>query len=445
MSRTGNNGFTIVELLAVLAILAILFGVFMGAYTRMSAERRFNSVATSTRNLIVFARSTAQTKRSPVTVHIDPYERKIRLFRETTITLFRFEETNGEVNGTGGFIGTVENASQVTGVIGNGVEFGTKEGLKCSKSYIEIEPNYLLSPPGGILIEAWIYPGDFRGKRFRSLVEEETYEEEKEQEEDGPVTFRERYEKEFRFIIVERPGSYYLRLTESYALEFGIEPETSVLPFRTRNGVVTPNMWNHIIIRYDTEEVRFFVNGILLSVFWINDDVKMIPFYAMKEEERERALPPKIPESEEALYISSPNDSFYGIIDEVRIAAITLMEEYQLPPTAHIVGTSQSIHFNGKGELDPYYHPSDVKVILTDRLNYEPPPEDKAGFSEEGALDAPPTPKDAEELEYEEEASRDEACEARIAVLSVTMSGEASLSFMRWEEYFERGEDYEEE
>ena len=450
MSRTGNrlSGFTVIELLAVLAIITILLGVFFGAYSRMSAERRFNSVATAVRNTLVLARSMAQSRRSPVTVRIDPFDNAVRTFRESTITLFRLEDAGEEVEGTGGFKGTVHNANPVTGVIGGALEFGTTEGLECSNSYVEVEPNYLLSPPGGIVLEAWIYPGNFRGKKFRSLIEEETYEEEREeeQEKDEPVTFKERYEKEFRFIIIERSGSYYLRLTESYALEFGIEPETSVLPFRTRNSVVKPNMWNHILVSYDTEELRISVNGVSVSVFWVNDDVELIPLYKMNDAEIERALPPRIPESEEPLYISAPDDSFYGIIDEVRIGAITLMEEYSLPATAHLVGTERSIHFNRRGELDPFYHSSDVEIVVTDKMGYEPPPPEEAGFSEGGALDAPPTPEAAEEVRYDEKkTSADESYEPRIAVLRVTTAGETSLSLMRWYEFFEEEAEYGEE
>ncbi|MCX7703253.1 MAG: LamG domain-containing protein [Planctomycetota bacterium] len=448
MSPTSNSsGFTIMELMTVLAIITILLGIGISFYATMGAERRFEGQSASVYNLLSLARAVSQTSNSPVVVQIDPYEGEAKILRETTVALFRFEDgESGTVLGTGSLEGAVRNARSVLGRIGMGLEFGTKEGLKCSESYVEVEPNYLLSPPGGLVIEAWIYPGDFKGDKFRQLVGK-SEEKEKRDNNKKKEPFKERYIKELRFFIVELYGSYYLRLTESYALEFAILPETSVFPFRTRNGVVQPNSWNHISVRYQKDDLRISVNGVEVSVFWVSDNYEMIPLYKMTKKQREEAMPERIPsipsDSGTKFYISAPGDSFYGIIDEVRIGAIAAVEEVSLPSNFHFVGTRTSIHFNAKGELDSYYHTSEVVVLMTDKFGYVPPPEEKYGFSEGGSLNAPPTFEEAEKIRIKEGSNEEAERDARVAVLRVSLSGEASLSFTRWVEYFGGKEDGE--
>jgi hypothetical protein len=433
------------ELIVVLAIITMLVGIGLGAYIRLSAERTFEGHATSVAELLSLGKVISQRTNSPVMVQCDPYENSVRVVRETTITLFRFEDVSGgTVTGTGGMEGLIKNAQSVAGYIGMGLEFGTQEGLKCSNSYVEFSSNYLLSPPGGLLIEAWIYPGDFNGERFKQLLgktsEDEKENKTKTKEKD---TFKKRYLEEHRFYIVELREAYYLRLTESYALEFGIVPEETAYPFRTRNGVIKANMWNHIVVRYEVDDLRIYVNGVNVSVFWVSDEYRMIPLYKMKESQRELTMPKRIPETDQPFYISAPGDSFYGVIDEVRIGAIAPVEEYVIPSSVHLMGTKKRIYFNAKGELDPYYHSSDEVVLLTDRFGYKPPPEEKGGFSEGGSLNAPPTPEQAEELKKEEEKQETDDRDSRMAILRVSASGEVSLSFMRWSEYFGGGKDEE--
>jgi hypothetical protein len=327
-------------------------------------------------------------------VHIIPRENKIIAMGEKTVAQWQFEDAgvgsagSGETVGAYGIKGTVVNAYSVPGKTGFALQFGTGQGLNVQDSYVDCGSLPAFTPPAGIVIEAWIYPGDFRGSVYRELAgsttendsegdkdeSEEELEERARRRAKNEISLKQKLDEEKRFIIVWKEGSYYLGLTINYALEFSFADPMNFYPLRTLDNVVTPNMWNHIMLRYSgaveypPDKVRIYVNNIPVTVLYADTShstFELVPVANVPKKYREDLLPSRLNVTESSLYISDPLDSFFGNIDDVRIGAVVDPEVRQIS-SAYLMGYPQTIFFDSQGRLDPERHPEDALVVLTE-------------------------------------------------------------------------------
>lgn len=453
-------GFTLFELLVVISIVSLLLGLGVTVLSRLSCEWGFEANILRTQAVIRAARNFSLTNEASSEVHVIPRENTIFGLGQKTVAQWHFEEIIGdEVVGAFGMRGKVTNAYLVQGKTGNGLEFGTGQGLDVRDSYVDCGNLPAFTPPGGLVLEAWIFPGDFRGDVYKELMgklqkdddddDEESAPDEEELEEQArrralnEITFKQKYDKEERFAIVFKEGSYFLKLTENYALEFGFAEPKSYYPLRTLDNVVTPNMWNHIVLHYSAsidyppDKARLYVNNVPLTIFFVDvrhSLARLEPIASMPPEDARGMLPEHLVETDMSLFISDSEESFYGIIDDVRIGAIVDPEVEKLD-SASLMGYPQTIYFDSQGRLDPERHEGDVVIRLTENPDYEAPePEEEEieYVSRSGGASAPISSEEAlKEIEKKQSGPPEKY---KHAIITINRYGKMKLRQVEEEE-----------
>jgi type II secretory pathway pseudopilin PulG len=418
---SDSDGFTLFEIMVVLSITVFLLGFGVSVISKLSYRWGFEANIMRAQAIVRAARNFSLINETFSEVHVIPLENRIFALGEKTVAQWHFEEIIGdEVTGAYGINGKVFNAALVQGKTGQGLKFGTGEGLGVRDSYVDCGNLPVFNTPAGIVFDMWVFPGDFRGDAYKQLIgkldeeddedeeplDEEALEEEARRRAQNEITLKHKFDNEQRFSIIFKEGSYFLSLTENYALEFGFAVPANYFPLRTLDNVVTPNMWNHIelrysgIIEYPPDKVRLFVNGVPITVFYIHargSIYSLKPIAGIPVDDRAQMLPAQLPETDSSLYISDVEESFYGVIDDVRIAAIVDPEIEKLD-SAFLMGYPQIIYFDSQGRLDPERHDSDVIVKLTENPLYKAPvPEsEKPDFtSRSGGISGPISAEEA--------------------------------------------------
>ena len=425
--KTGHSaGFSLIEMMVVVSLISLLLGLGITVLARLSYRWGFEANIMRAQSIIRGARNFALTNEASSEVHIIPLENRIFALGEKTVAQWHFEEiTTGSdggevVVGAFGMEGTVVNADPVLGKTGNGLEFGARDGLGIRDSYVDCGNLPAFTPPAGIVIDVWIFPGDFRGDRYKELVgdieeendfdesppDEEELEDEARRRAQNEITLKQKFEREQRFSVIYKEGSYFISLTGNYAIEFGFAEPSSFFPLRTMDNVVTPNMWNHVVLRYSAmieyppDKVRLYVNNVPVTVFYIKargSNYKLDPIANMPQDDRENILPAYLTETDSSLLISDTEESFYGAIDDLRIGAIVDPEIERLD-SAYLMGYPQVIYFDSQGRLDPERHESDVVVRLTENVLYKAPvPEEEETeyVSRSGGISSPVSAQEA--------------------------------------------------
>lgn len=452
MRKTGisSPAFTIIELMVVITILSVLLAIGIGTLSRITSGYEFESAVNEADTVIRSARNFALNRQTRSAVIFSPRENTICAIGEMPVALWHFEDAApSTAAGAFGVRGTGYNTFITEGKFGNGREFGTGAKLNVRDSYIDCGNLPAFTPPTGIVISAWIFPGDFKGDFFKSLagIKESTGPSDSRMRKE--ITLKEKYINERRFTIVAKGASYFIRLTEDYALEFGFVPDRDYYPFRTIDNIVTPNRWNHVILQYTSafkkpqDRLKVYVDGIELSIFYIDSsgNWKIEPITALPQRLAKEMLLDRLEASSAPLTISSKEESFFGKIDEVCIFALIEPEVHSLKSAA-LMGYPRIIHFDSQGHLDSEYHDSAVKIELTDNPKYSPPEEEKEEdmfVSRGGGIDEPPSLKEVEQKKRPRTAhpsttlpSTDaEKAKYRQAAITISTTGTGQVEFFR--------------
>lgn len=439
-----------IELMAVITIIGILLAIGIGTLPRIVSGYGFESAVSETDAVIRRARNFALQRQSRSTVHLNPGENTIYAIGEAPVAQWHFEDSDSQTAaGAFGLHGKGYNTFVTQGKFGSAREFGTGAKLNVRDSFIDCGNSPTFTPPTGIVISAWIFPGDFKGDLFKTLAGIQESPGRSGSKVQKEITLKEKYTCEYRFTIVAKGASYFLRLTEEYALEFGFVPDSPFYPFRTIDHIVTPNRWNHVVLRYSSafkkpqDRLKVYVDGIELGVFYIeqvgNWSINHIAW--LPEKLAKEMLPDRLEASSEPLTISSKELSFFGNIDEVCILALTEPELHSLKSAA-LMGYPQIIHFDRQGHLDSEYHDSPVTVMLTENPTYKPPKEEEEGdrfTSRGGGMDEPPSIKEAEQKKQQRTAytgtslpsTSAQAANYRQAAITISTGGTGRVEFSK--------------
>ncbi|MEZ6183862.1 MAG: prepilin-type N-terminal cleavage/methylation domain-containing protein [Planctomycetota bacterium] len=379
--RASARGFTLVELLVVLAIVAVLLSLTVAVLRRVGQSSTLDATAHAVRALLRRARNSALEERYPCVVHLDVESGTLGAQLKTSITRFRFEgaavagETGAaddqsaslsdedptfELEGSRGVRLTVERGAAFAGRFGQGLGFSRDDPEESCWAWIEHRP--VLNPQEGVYISCWLRLGDLdetlheRKPRYSPVKEQEAFA----RSGDPAVKYADRV-FEFsdrdppRYTIVRKGRSYALAVTANYELELTLEGEDGVYQTRTRPGTLRPLAWYEVTAIYDGLRVQLLVNGIPRH---------HLPLRGKGE------LPPRLIADRSPLSVSDshPRRAFFGVLDELELGALVRSERVELPPDIELAASTERVVFDFMGELDAGVHAEPVAIYLCDVL-----------------------------------------------------------------------------
>jgi type II secretory pathway pseudopilin PulG len=390
--RARARGITIVELLVTLAIVSILMTISLSVLSRFGKKDGLEATTAGVRALLRRARNVAQEERWSTLVEIDGKTSELRAQTRTTITHFRFDAggpaASGDpatptttepapprdddddkppppfdVPGALGYVMTVDGGDVAEGRYGEGLLF-ERPG-----AWASIEDRPALSPAEGIFIELSVYLG---------VLSDEL----REKTGDGPsdaqrakaglagdppraptpriIDWRRRSSDDPPLFHMARKGkAWSIGVTADYELEVALTgPPVGggadvTFVARTAPDTLKPDRWHRVALAFDGARSRVVVDGIpRVHVGLTGND----------------ALPGRLVRDTAPLSLSDPDPeaSFYGVIDELKIAAILDAQRLEVPREVLVVAPDDAVGFDLLGQLDTGRHAEPVVIYLTD-------------------------------------------------------------------------------
>ncbi|HVR74470.1 MAG TPA: prepilin-type N-terminal cleavage/methylation domain-containing protein [Planctomycetota bacterium] len=352
-SDRSPAGFTLVELLTVIALVALIGGLGAGAY--QVARRNYALIASAGRiqGILRAARNSSLSTGNPSYVVIDPVARRVTAQAFERVGEWSFDAPEGdEPLGISVRTDVHHNVTVVPGKVGNGLAF------RSGGAHVDCGTAARFDLRTGILIEAWVRHFTVRSAR-PPLAERKEGGTRRGERRSAAAT-------ETAAAIVEKAGAYSLGMTRSGALE-GTIGGYSV---RTADGVVLPERWVHVGLVYDGVRIELSADGVPRGsapaagsalAAGARSAVGTIAASAAPA-----GPPPAAPVTTTPLTISSGAASFPGEVDEVRLAGAVEPLQYSYPEHEHILGWKKVIHFDRRGRLDPAFHSEPVRIVLID-------------------------------------------------------------------------------
>ena len=155
--------------------------------------------------------------------------------------------------------------------------------------------------------------------------------------------------------ILEKAGSYFLGMAPDGSLEGAIGEYRK----RTAPGVVLPARWEHVALRFDAGGLELSVDGVPREAEAVGRDGGAL-------REAKPTVPLVAPVTASGVTISSPTRSFPGAIDEVKLSGGVEPLVFRYADSEQILGWKKVIHFDGRGRLDPKFHPEPVRMVLVE-------------------------------------------------------------------------------
>jgi prepilin-type N-terminal cleavage/methylation domain-containing protein len=321
--RGRRQGFTLLELLAVISILGVLMGVGIGVFSQVNVSK-FSAVGT-VRSVLRTARENALATGLPVSVVCDGPANRVYDLSMRPFGNWCFEDEAG--TGTAGS----SNAAS-TGAFGLDAKlFGARvsapgrpgASLCCANARDHATAD--LGARG-----EWI---------FRDGLSAEL---------DVNV------EKPLLATVLRRGRQFQLRLLVNGVVEGEVGLAENELPdaktagqlvVASRAGAVSPARWTRLGLVYDRNVLTLLVDGVVVGT----------------REAREPVTQESAP-----LEFGDRQQTFAGRIDSVKLGYAAAGEGQKLPKQVSfaLAGARQVIHFAGDGRLDPAWHRSETAIFL---------------------------------------------------------------------------------
>lgn len=407
-----GSGFTLLELLVSLAIITVLLGISLGVLARFGRKDELEATTNAVRALLRRARNASQEERYGTVVELDPQASEVRAQLRTTVTRFRFEDAAGpaptaapgaapgspgappapgapapptppgpastpdedddqggdpakvppfEVQGALSFSMAVQGGEPDQGRYGQGLLFERRG------AWGRVDDRPALSPAEGIWVEAWIFPGkleDRLTRRPRATTEAELARAEPAGAPPRPAPARsDEWRRRAaddppRFGIARKGRAWSIALCADYSIEAcltgpdeaGVEVTYAA---RTAPDTLRPLRWWRVALGFDGRRALLYVDGIPRV---------LVPG------PRQDALPKRLLRDPAPLSLSDPlpDACFYGIIDELHVAAILDAQTVPIPPNMALVAVEDAIAFDLLGQLDTGRHAEPVVIYLSD-------------------------------------------------------------------------------
>ncbi len=161
------------------------------------------------------------------------------------------------------------------------------------------------------------------------------------------------------FWAVRKGRSYALGVTAAYEVELaltGVDAEGGEVTYvtRTRPHTLRPERWYRVAVAFDGREARVIVDGIGRKHLPV-PGANVLPARLLRE-----------PEAPLVLSDPDPRQAFYGVIDELDLAAVSRAKGLEVPADVVVASPTAHVTFDVLGQLDPARHPEPVVLYLTD-------------------------------------------------------------------------------
>jgi prepilin-type N-terminal cleavage/methylation domain-containing protein len=411
-----SRAYTLLELLVVISIISTIAFASVAGIRSVTRVGELDASVQLVRSMLRRARNTAREERFPARVEIDLVASELRAMTRQTLAMFRFEgaafeepevdeggvgfgddveeaaegadedleggadaedegsdgETFGElppetITGTLDIEATLYNTEAVAGKLGVGLLFGGELAERDAASWVEVEERPSLSPTEGVYIEVWVQPGRLEEKLsndrddgLSGLLYEHA---------ESPV--REAPSRSFLsdedlplFTIARKGRSYELLLNADYSIEVaftGLDEEGEECSFvaRSRSSLLRSEVWARVAVVFDGRSLELKVDGLERGLYSVDEDTERLPRRLLR--------------SSAPLTLSDPDPrrSFYGVLDEFRLAGIVRGETVKIPPSIFMVPDDTTVVFDALGQLDPLRHSAGLTLRFSDAADFE--------------------------------------------------------------------------
>jgi len=304
-TRAKADGYTLIEMLVVISVISILMGIGVGVYLKLQSAYHFRAVYNQTQNVVRAVQNASRIHRTEGVVHWDKEDGVVWGSVDEIVAYWPFEviDDNSTTPGARDIYGRVYGGESTVGRVGQAVYFGLSGG------YVDCGNPPQLNPPEGVRIEAWIYPEAYPTS------------------ENGSV-------------IVGRRGAYVFRIFSDGLLE------AQFADADVDSGLfqISLHRWSHVVMMADPRRIALYVDGV------------------------ERGSAPGHLEwkpSTSHVTLSAKEAPFFGILDEVVIAAVETSKQVRMLDGCALVGDVMDIHFTPRGTLDMQHHAGPVSLGMT--------------------------------------------------------------------------------
>lgn len=380
------RGYTLIELLTVIAIAAIIMSISVGVFVRLGKKNQLEATTNSVRALLRRARNAAREERAPAQVEIDSEAGEVRAQTRETITLFRFESdqlddapggsgkgapgatlSESGIRGSHGIVGRVVGADSIEGRFGLGLDF------QQPGSHVAVPDRPALSPLEGVAVEAWVFPAKLEDKipkqqdsqkpKLSAAASAQTPGTPPTPTPPRALKYWQRHPEDPPLFTVVRKGrAYELAVTADYAVQCAItglpagaskEQDEITYVARTAPYSLKPEKWARLELVFDGRELVCSVDGIRRGLSPTKDA---------------SPLPARLVRDRSPLLISDPDPErgFVGSIDEVKLQGVIRGERVLVPKNMALLAPQPEIRFDALGQLDPLRHAEPVVFWISD-------------------------------------------------------------------------------
>jgi prepilin-type N-terminal cleavage/methylation domain-containing protein len=301
-------GFTLLELLLVMAIIGVLLGFGVGAFNKLAAVDRV--AAGQIRDALRMARSLAVAEGAPASVVVEPAAGEVYGLGLRAAGNWHFEEGRGA--GWPLEARLPPDVGVVEGLIGSGLQLGRDQPL----SIVDLPSSF--DSPDGFGIDVALRPdADPRPMR-----------------------------------LLEREGAWGLRLDEDDHLEVTIHLDAKPSPeeFRLTTGARLPaDRWSRVRVVFDGRTLHVAVDGAR-----VGEDTLFSPARRMA-----LGADPGVSTGRGGEGTTVP---YRGGLDELRLASVVRGDHETIPPDVVLEGEPRVLHLDAGGRLDPAWHAAPVTI-----------------------------------------------------------------------------------
>ncbi len=314
IGRRAGRGFTLVELVAVMAIVVLLLGIGVGLIARLRVADR--AAIGIVQNVLRSARNWSVAREAPARVRIDVAGSTIQSFGMNVIGTWHFEDM--PIRGAFGSEGLSLGGEIVAdGFTGSALSFAGQPPRSRVDIPVQLDPAFDLSRGFSIACAVRL-----AGQGSGALLEI----------------------GESAGLAVNEDGGLRAWFAPVIVQEDGEARRGSRVSLSTDGGFLRPNRWSEIEFQYDRVNMRVLVDGAVVAML-----AESTPVWKV----------------EAPLSISPSNAAFPGAIDALVVSAVASEERRALPKSVEFAADApREIVFASGGGLDRVVHREPVKLNL---------------------------------------------------------------------------------